>query len=179
VGSLTITPERMKVLDFSPAYWYNRAQFAASKESGITTLEGLAGKAVCTSEGSTFSLWLTGKLDFGPDDPLPAPPAGIQPTTLPNEGDCPETWRAGRFDFEGWLATDNSVQHAIDVGLPVVKVGDPAFYQPDAIAVDRSGPNDADFVAWLKKAVEDMHADGTLTRIAMKWHGRDTTKKDS
>jgi polar amino acid transport system substrate-binding protein len=178
VGSMTITPERQKVLDFSPAYYYVQAQFAASEESGITTLEGLEGKTVCTSEGSTFSLWLNGDLDFGPENPLPAPPAGIVPTTLPNEGDCPETWRSGRFDFEGWLSTSKAVDLAISEGLPVVKVGEPAFYQPDAIAVDRSGPDDSDFMVWLKKTVEDMHADGTLSEFSERWYGKDITKKD-
>jgi polar amino acid transport system substrate-binding protein len=176
VGSMTILPERLKVLDFTQPYFWNKAQFAASKQSGITTLDGLENKTVCTSEGSTFSLWLDGKLDFGPDNPIPSPPAGVKGTTLPNEGDCPQAWQAGRFDFEGWLASQLQVDKAVSDGLPVVKIGDPAFFQPDALAVDKSGPNDSDFMAWLDKTIGDMHADGTLTAISMRWYpGLDIT----
>lgn len=170
VGSMTILPVRLEVLDFTPPYFWNKAQFAASKHSGITTLDGLQGKTVCTSEGSTFSLWLDGKLDFGPDNPIPSPPAGVVGTTLPNEGDCPQAWQAGRFDFDGWLASQLQVNKAVTDGLPVVKVGDPAFFQPDALAVDKGGPNDSDFMAWLDKTIQDMHADGTLTAISTKWY---------
>src|SRR5258706_296637 len=37
VGSMTITPDRAKVLDFSPPYYFTPAQMAASTASGITT----------------------------------------------------------------------------------------------------------------------------------------------
>ena len=51
VGSMTITSPRQKVLDFSPPYYYTPAQMAASTASGITTLDGLAGKTICSGEG--------------------------------------------------------------------------------------------------------------------------------
>ncbi|MGZ6270108.1 MAG: transporter substrate-binding domain-containing protein, partial [Candidatus Limnocylindrales bacterium] len=42
VGSMTVTADRQKVLDFSPPYYYTPAQMAASKASGITTIDALA-----------------------------------------------------------------------------------------------------------------------------------------
>jgi polar amino acid transport system substrate-binding protein len=146
VGSMTITADRQKVRDFSPPYYFTPAQMTASTQSGITTLEGLAGKTVCVGADTTYLLWLTGQtLDFG-DYPAKAQPvpAGIQATTQDTDAQCPQLWKAGRFDFEGFLSSSSTVDAAIKQGMPLVKVGDPVFYEPLAVAVDRNGPDDTD-----------------------------------
>jgi polar amino acid transport system substrate-binding protein len=176
VGSMTITPDRKKVLDFSPPYYYTPAQMAASKASGITTLDGLAGKTVCSGESTTYDQWLKGTLDFGTGQTLAAPPAGIKATTLPTDTDCPDQWKAGRNDFQGWLSSSTTVDGAIAAKLPVVKVGEPVFFEPLAVAVDRSGPPDSDFVARLTDIVNAMHQDGTLSGFSTKWFKKDLTK---
>jgi polar amino acid transport system substrate-binding protein len=176
VGSMTITVDRAKVLDFSPPYYYTPAQMAASTHSGITTLDGLVGKTICSGEGTTYDQWLNGTLDYGTGQDLGKPPAGIKTTTLPTDTDCPDQWKAGRFDFDGWLSSITTVDGAIKAGLPLVKVGDPVYYEPLAVAVDKSGPDDSDFMPVLKKIIDDMHADGTLKASSMKWFGADFTQ---
>jgi polar amino acid transport system substrate-binding protein len=174
VGVATTT-ERAKALDFSPAYYYAPAQMTASKASGITTVDGLAGKAVCVGQGTTYEQWLKGTLDFGTGQALQAPPAGATATTLARETDCPDQWKAGRNDFQGWLSSATRVNRAVSARLPLVRVGDPVFVEPVAIAADRSGPNDADFVARATTIISEMRSDGTLTGFSMKWFGRDLT----
>ena len=176
VGSMTITVDRSKVLDFSPPYYYTPAQMAASTHSGITTMDGLAGKTICSGEGTTYDQWLHGTLDYGTGQDLGKPPAGIQTTTLTTDTDCPDQWKAGRFDFDGWLSSITTVDGAIKAGLPLVKVGDPVYYEPLAVAVDKSGPDDSDFMPVLKSIVDAMHADGTLKASSMKWFGADFTQ---
>jgi polar amino acid transport system substrate-binding protein len=176
VGSMTITVDRSKVLDFSPPYYYTPAQMAASKASGITTLDGLAGKTVCSGEGTTYDQWLNGTLDYGTGQDLGKPPAGVKTTTLPTDTDCPDQWKAGRNDFEGWLSSITTVDGAIKAGLPLIKVGDPVYFEPLAVAVDKSGPADTDFLPILKQIVDDMHADGFLTAASQKWFGADFTQ---
>ena len=175
VGSMTVTVDRSKVLDFSPPYYYTPAQMAASTKSGITTLEGLAGKTICSGEGTTYDQWLNGKLDYGTGKDLGKPPAGIKTVTLPTDTDCPDQWKSGRFDFDGWLSSVTTVDGAIKAGLPVVKVGAPVYFEPLAVSIDKHGPADADFMVAVKKIVDDMHADGTLTAMSMKWFGADFT----
>ncbi len=175
VGSMTITPKRAKALDFSPPYYYTPAQMAASTHSGITTLAALSGKTVCAGESTTYYEWLTGTLDFGPAGKPAPPPSGITTVTLPSDRDCATQWQQGRFDFEGWLSSITTVEGAIKDGLPLVKVGDPVYLEPLAIAVDKSGPNDADFIAWLKPTIDAMHADGTLKAFSEKWFKADFT----
>ena len=59
-----------------------------------------------------------------------------------------------------------------------VKVGDPVFYEPLAVATDKAGPTHAELQAALDQIVKDMHADGTLTAFSKKWfEGQDLTTK--
>jgi polar amino acid transport system substrate-binding protein len=181
VGSMTITPERLKVVTFSVPYYFTGAVMAASTKSGITSLEGLAGKTVCAGESTTYYQWLTGTLDFGPSagGKPPAPPAGVKAVTLPTDRDCANQWKLGRHDFEGWLSSDTTVADAIKGGLPLVKVSDPAYSEPLAVAADKGGPDPSDFLAWLDTQITALHADGTLSALSMKWFGKDITKDPS
>jgi polar amino acid transport system substrate-binding protein len=177
VGSMTVTADRQKVLDFSPPYYYTPAQLTASVASGITTLDGLAGKTICAGASTTYLDWLSGKkLDFGSLSPTTSPPAGIKTVSLKTDALCPQTWKSGRNDFQGWLSSSTTVDGAIAAGLPVVKVGDPVYFEPLAVAVDKSGPADADFVAKLTQIINDMHTDGTLSTMSQKWFKAELTK---
>lgn len=176
VGSMTITSEREKILDFSPPYYYTPAQMATYTGSGITTVDGMAGKTVCVGQSTTYLSWLQGeKLDFGSLSPTTTPPAGVKVVTLKTDADCAQQWAAGRKDFQGWLTAKPTVEEAIKQKQPVEMVGDPVYAEPLAVAVDKSGPNDSDFMAKLDDIVKAMHADGTLTQLSMKWYGTDLT----
>jgi ABC-type amino acid transport substrate-binding protein len=59
-------------------------------------------------------------------------------------------------------------------GRPLKIVGQPLMYTPSALAIE---PSDPDFAAVLKKTIDDMHQDGTLTTISMKWFSFDVTKQ--
>lgn len=176
VGSMSITKPRQEVLAFTDPYYYTPAQMAVKSDSGITSLDGLAGKTICVAIATTYLDWINGTLEFGIDTPQTPPPAGATATTLDTDRLCAEAWRAGRTDFDGWLSSSTTVQAAIDEGLPVVAVGDPVFYEPLAVAFDRSAPLDpATLVAAVGAIIEEMHADGTLTEMSMTWYGVDLT----
>jgi polar amino acid transport system substrate-binding protein len=176
VGSMTITTPREEVLSFSEPYYYTPAQMAVSTASGITTLEGLAGKTICVGEATTYFDWMSGTLDLGSYTPDAKPPEGSKATTLSTDRLCAETWKAGRTDFEGWLSSSTTVQSAIDEGLPLVAVGDPVFYEPLGVAFDKSGPDPASMVEKVNKILDEMRADGTLKGFSEKWfNGIDLT----
>ena len=177
VGSMTVTSDRQKVLDFSDPYYFTPAQMTASTASGITSLDGLAGKTVCVGESTTYLDWLQGKkLDFGTLSPTTTPPAGVKAVTQKTDQQCPQLWGSGRNDFEGWLSSITTVDEAIKAGLPLVKVGDPVYFEPLAVAIDKSGPTDTDFVAKVTEIIKGMHADGTLKTFSEKWFGADLTE---
>jgi polar amino acid transport system substrate-binding protein len=175
VGSMTITTPREKVLAFSKPYYYTPAQMAASTASGITTLDGLAGKTICVGEATTYYDWMTGALDLGSYTPTTKPPEGSKVTTLSTDRLCAETWKAGRKDFEGWLSSITTVDQAVADGLPLVKVGDPVYNEPLGVAFDKSGPDPTDMVEKVNTILDEMRADGTLKTLSEKWFGTDLT----
>lgn len=178
VGSMTITSQREAVLDFTQPYYFTPAQMSVRSDSTISDLAGLAGKVICVAETTTYLDWLNGSLDFGSQTsstPQIPPPAGATAFTRPTDHNCAEDWQAGRHDFEGWLSSLTTVQGAIDEGLPVKSIGDPVFFEPLAVAFDKSTPTHSALVAAANKIVGEMHADGTLTALSMKWFHKDFT----
>ena len=177
VGSMTITTPREKILAFSKPYYYTPAQMAASTVSGITDLDGLAGKTICVGAATTYFDWLSGTLDLGSDTSLikAQPPAGAKVTTLDTDRLCAETIKAGRKEFEGWLSSSTTVEQAVAEGLPLIKVGDPVYYEPLGVAFDKSGPDPTSMVVKVNQILDEMRADGTLKGFADKWFGIDLT----
>ena len=68
-------------------------------------------------------------------------------------------------------------QGYVDEANPVKIVGDPLFYEPLAVAIDKSSDLDpASLVEAADQIVADMHEDGTLTGISKEWfNGVDLT----
>jgi polar amino acid transport system substrate-binding protein len=177
VGSMTITTPREEILAFSKPYYYTPAQMAASTVSGITDIDGLAGKTICVGAATTYFDWLSGTLDLGSDTSLikMQPPAGAKVTTLDTDRLCAETIKAGRKEFEGWLSSSTTVEQAVAEGLPLIKVGDPVYYEPLGVAFDKSGPDPTSMVEKVNQILDEMRADGTLKGFAEKWFGLDLT----
>jgi polar amino acid transport system substrate-binding protein len=148
IGSMTITDERKVRLSFTQPYYYTPAQLAASTRSGVDSLDDLP-----------FEL-----------------PDGADFTTLPTDVNCAEAINAGRTDFELWMSAAQTIQEAIDAGMPVQFAGDPQFAEPLAIAIDKSGPPHDALLYQLDQIIGEMHADGTLTELSMEWYGVDITQ---
>jgi polar amino acid transport system substrate-binding protein len=177
VGSVTITPERSQVLDFTQPYYYTPAQMATRPDTGITTLDGFANKTVCVGADTTYLAWLQGTLKL-PESagPITPPPAGVKATTLETDINCAEAWKAGRNDADGWLSASETVQGAIDQGFPVVAVGDPVFFEPLAVAFDKSVKDNDSLVKAVDDIIGKMHDGGTLKQLSVMWYGgRDLT----
>lgn len=171
VGSMTITTPREEILAFSKPYYFTPAQIAASTVSGVTDIDGLAGKTICVGAATTYFDWLSGTLDLGSDTSLikMQPPAGAKVTTLDTDRLCAETIKAGRKEFEGWLSSSTTVDAAIAEGLPLVKVGDPVYYEPLAVAFDKKGPDPKSMVEKVNTILDEMRTDGTLKKLSEKW----------
>lgn len=177
VGSMTITSARQEVLDFTQPYYYTPAQMAAHADTGATSLDDLAGKSICMGEATTYLEWMNGTLDFGTESPDTVPPEGSTAVTRPTDRDCAQEWGFGRMDFEGWLSSSTTVDAAIADDLPIVKVGEPVFYEPLAAAFDNGIEDNDSLVAAVDAIIGEMHADGTLSELSQTWFGEDLTQK--
>ncbi len=177
VGSMTITPERQKVLDFTTAYYYTPAVVAVTKDSGITSLDQLANQSLCVGTSTTYQDWLSGKLDLPSENIYAQPPAGVKIVALSTDQDCAQSLGAGRKDFVGYVTSQTVVDQNIANGLAVVKVGTPVYSENLAVAVDKSHTLDpSSLVSTLDGFVKDMHSDGTLSRLSTKWFQADLTQ---
>jgi polar amino acid transport system substrate-binding protein len=175
VGSMTITPERAEVLDFTDPYYYTPAQLAVNAENtDITSPADLTGKKVGVGIATTYESYLEGTLEI-PDYPIDFQVNGADIVTYKTDrlaiddlalGDCARLCAA--------FSAVPILQGAIDAGKPIKLMGEPIYNEPLAVAVDRSAPeDDASLVAALNDLITQMHADGTLTASSMKWYGVD------
>jgi polar amino acid transport system substrate-binding protein len=182
VGSMTVTKDRQKVLDFVTPYYYAPAQFAAKADAGITTWGDLDGQTICMAVATTYVDWING-VDLGlPAESMYAdPPADFTLVELPTDQECAQSIAAGREEFVVYLTSNTVVDSNMAGGLDVVKVGTPVFSENMAPAIDKSSSLDtASFIAAVDEAVQAMHADGTLTEISTHWFdGVDLTEDPS
>lgn len=180
VGSMTVTTDRQQVLDFAdPAYYFTPAQFAAADGSGIESLDDIAGQAVCVGLSTTYETWLSGdKESLGlPDSSFYAePPANVSIVPLQTDNDCFQSIQAGRDEFSVFLTSNTVVQAAIDGGVAVSRVGSPVFSENLAVGFDKSSELSGDtLVSRVGEIIAEMHADGTLSELSMKWFSEDIT----
>jgi polar amino acid transport system substrate-binding protein len=177
VGSMTIKPPRPDVMYFTTPYYAPTAVIAALKDSGITSINDLAGKAICAATATTYVDWMNGALDLNPADIYAKPPAGIKVVELSSDQECPQALVAGRKDFVAYVTSTTVVESNIAAGMPVMQIGDPVFKEKNAIAFDKKASLDP---TSLLKAVDDivkaMHADGTLSALSKQWFGSDMTQ---
>jgi polar amino acid transport system substrate-binding protein len=182
VGSMTVTPERAEVLHFTPAYYYTPASVAVHADNtSITDLEtDLDGKRIGVCGACTYDFFLQGTLEipgytfnFIVDEPeivtYDTDTTAIADLSL---GD------GARLDAV--ISALPTLQRAIDRDRPIKIVGDPVFGEPLAVAIDRFASLDPQgLVDRVGEIIEEMHADGTLSELSMKWYGTDLSQEPS
>ncbi|MBI3162286.1 MAG: transporter substrate-binding domain-containing protein [Chloroflexi bacterium] len=178
VGSMTITTERQKVLDFSTPYYYTPAVVAVLADSGFTSLDDLAGQAICAGVSTTYETWLNGG-DLG----LPAssiyaqPPADITVVPLDSDQECAQALAAGRTDFAAYSTSATVVNANIAAGISVVQLGGAVYSEDLAAAFDKASTlATASLIEEVNKLFTAMHGDGRLADLSNKWFGEDLTQ---
>jgi polar amino acid transport system substrate-binding protein len=178
VGSMTITKDRLKVLDFSVPYYYTPAVVAVLADSGFKSLDDLAGKAICAGVSTTYETWLNGgDLGFPETSIYAKPPADITVVPLESDQECAQALAAGRTDFQAYATSVTVVNANIAAGIPVAKLGGAVYSEDLAAAFDKSSTlATASLIEEVNKLFTAMHSDGTLTELSNKWFGEDLTQ---
>ncbi len=159
VGSMTITPEREKAVDFvGPYYHAGRGVFVA-EGSPIKSLDDIKGKTVGVTLGETHEKWARQQGGW----------------TIKTYKGLPELLlelKAGRVDaiigdnVAVLVAAKNSGDKVTQLNTPNIEGGSVGI----GIAIRKGNP---ELKAAMQKALDDIMADGTYEKIAMKWIGRD------
>ena len=177
VGSMTITPERQQVVDFSVPYYGTPAVIAVRADSDIASLADLEGQALCAGAATTYETWLNGG-DLGPGIKIYAlPPANITVVPLETDQECAQALAAGREDFIGYVTGSPVVNANIADGLPVKMLSEAVFNEVLAAAFDKTSTLDTTSLrAEVDKLFTAMHGDGRLSELSNKWFGEDLTQ---
>lgn len=159
VGSMTITPEREKAVDFVGPYYHAGRGVFVQTDSPIQKLEDLNGKTIGVTLGETHEKWARQQGNY----------------TIRTYKGLPELMlelNAGRVDgivvdnIPVMVAIKESGQKVRRLETPNIEGGSVAI----GIAIRKNNP---DLKAAMQKALDDMMADGTYEKISMQWIGSD------
>ncbi len=169
VGSMTPTKSRAKVLAFPGVYYYTPASIAVHKDSPFKTIADLNGKKVGAGTATTFELYLQHDLQI---DAAGVPAFEYQ---LKAENKSYKDSTAAMDDLRlgdgvrlnGMVGSLPAILTAIKAKYPLRVLGEPVFYEPLALAIDRG---DKEFNDKLAEILAAMKSDGTLSKLSIKWY---------
>jgi polar amino acid transport system substrate-binding protein len=159
VGSMTITPEREKVVDFvGPYYHAGRAVFV-NTDSKVQSIEDLKGKTIGVTLGETHEKWAREQ-------------GGWDIRTYKGLPELLLELKAGRVEaivvdnIPVMVAVKQTGEKVRKLDTPNIEGGSVAI----GIAIRKDNP---ELKAAMQKALNDMMADGTYAKISNQWVGSD------
>lgn len=176
VGSMTPTAARAEVLDFPAVYYFTPASFIVHNDSDIKTKAELNNRIIGVPAGTSYESYMNQNLvmDAAGTPPFTYDVKASELKTLSTSTALMDDLRLGAgVRLDAILYSLPGIMEAIKNGYPFRVVGEPAFYEPLAIATDKG---DAEFNAKIAETIEAMKADGTMTTLSMKWFNVDYTK---
>ena len=177
IGSMTPTEPRAEVLWFTDPYYYTPASFAVHRDNAsIRSVDGLSGKSVGLGTATTYEAYLDGTLAIMGGQVMYDPPAGVMVKPYRTDAEAIQYLALGDgVRLDAVMSAQPTIQEAMDQGLPLKYVGTPAFYEPLAFSLDKARGPSSKMLAKLNSILADMHADGRLTELSVKWYGIDIT----
>ena len=152
MAGVTVTDERLKVMDFSDTYAEGIQSIIVPEDSDIATADDLSGKAIGTQRGTTGYIYCTD--DFGEDNVI-AYDDGLTAVQALNNGQVDA------------VVIDNAPAKEFVEANPGLKILDTAYAQEDyAIGVAKGN---TELLNAINGALEELKADGTLQAIVDKY----------
>lgn len=156
-GSMAITPERLKAIDFSAPYYRSGAQLFVKKDSPVKSVADLKGKKVGVTLGTTYEQWVRDNI------------VDADIRTYKGVPDMILEVSSGRID--GFISDKIVGALAIkDKGAQIALAGELLYEEKMGIAM-RQG--NSDLKQSIDSALQAMLDDGTYHDISMKWLGID------
>ncbi len=156
-GSMAITGERLKSIDFTDPYYRSGAQLFIKKGSAVKSVKDLEGKKVGVTLGTTYEKWARENI------------AKVDIRTYKGVPDMILEIGTGRID--GFITDKIVGALAIkDKGAPIELAGDLLYEEKMGIALRKNNP---ELKAAMNKALAEMKKDGVYKKISMKWLGID------
>lgn len=162
LGSMAITLDRLKVVNFTEPYYYSGAQLFVHSDSGITDPSEMQGKTIAVATGTNFV--------------RDAEELGAETALYQDDNATMMELINGRVDG---VITDRLVGMAamdeLTGGANLMMAGELLRLEEMGIAINK---HDMTLLEKIDEILAEMHEDGTLTAISEKWHdGIDITVK--
>lgn len=175
VGSMTPTKARAEVLDFPAVYYYTPAVVAVHEDSSAGGLADLDGKKFGVGSSSTYESYAQHDLTIDAEG-VPAFTYDVTPGEIRSYAGSSAVFDDLRLGdgvrLDATVDALPAILTASENGYPFKVLGDPVFYEPLAVAIDKGDQELNDKIA---AAVAEMKTDGTLTALSQKWYGVDYT----
>ena len=177
VGSMTITPERAKVLYFAQPYYTTPAALFVNKaNTTYVQASDLGGKKIGVCGGCTYESFLNGSLVI-PGETINFVIKNAVIKTYDTDTTALEDLSLGDgVRLDAVLTAQPTGLQAITNGKPLKQLGDPVFFEYLAPAFDRNATlSPISFIAKVSEIVAGLHKDGTLLQLSQKYYGADLT----
>ena len=138
-------------------------------------MPGLAGKRVGVCGACTYEYYLNRTLAIPGFNFEFLVPEDVEIVTYDTDTTALQDLKLGRVD--AMVSAVPLLEEAIKKGKEIRLVGDPVFLEPLAVAADKNSSLPVEsLVAEIDRIIAEMHADGSLSELSMKWYGVDITK---
>jgi polar amino acid transport system substrate-binding protein len=171
VTNMTPTTDRAERLAFPAVYTWGFAALAVpSDRTDLIAPADASGLRIGVVEDTLYERYLR-REDMGVDG-LRDVVYAIEPGEIVAFADSAAPYRTvteGRL-VDAVLDDLQAIRAQIAQGRPIRVVGEPLFAAPAAVAIEQGDPELAEEIA---RIVAEMHADGTLRALSMKWFDMD------
>jgi polar amino acid transport system substrate-binding protein len=179
VGSMAITPERMKTLIFTQPYYTTPASFFVhSNNTSFKTPGDLAGKKVGTCTGCTYQSYLEGSLSI-PGEQIKFVVQNPEIVEYATETLAIQelAWGDG-IKLDAVLVASPTGDKAVADGVSIKPLGEPVYLEYLAAAVDKASETDTTaFVTKVNEIIQGMHTDGILRGLSIQYYRVELTTK--
>jgi polar amino acid transport system substrate-binding protein len=177
IGSMVITPERMRVLYFAQPYTSGSAVLFVHRDNQTyTDAASLSGKRIGVCAGCAYEAYLQHTLEI-PGEQIDFAIDGATIVGYDTDTSALADLALGDgVKLDAVITDPDTGRLAIEGGLPIKQLAEPLYHDYVAPAVDRSSSRDPiPLIQKLTGIVQQMHADGTLAALSQQYYGWDAT----
>jgi len=155
IGSMAVTEDRLKQVNFTEPYYYDGAQFFGKVDLDVQDISEIEDAVVGVVTGTTFQNFLE-NMDNVKDI-----------MQFESDIDNMRAVQQGRTDglVTGLLVGLNGIEN---FDMPLEPIGDPLYTEACAIAIRKEDPK---LLEAVDNALQEIIEDGTYAEISEKWFG--------
>lgn len=176
ISSATPTEERAKVVDFPAIYYSVPAVLVVNKdETEIRSVADITGKKVGVGTGSSYEAYVGRSFAIPGEAPIAFPFGAVQATPGDETVNFHNLALGPGVRLDAIVASLATAEGQVKATGKLKIIGEPLFAEPNAVVTDKGDP---EWNAEVKRAINELKADGTLAALSQKWFGVDISPKN-